>query len=44
MEIIIFTELNVPLENLPMTLKEIWIKTEIKPQIKVPFGCEIYNF
>ena len=34
MEIIIFTELNVPLENLPMTLKEIWIKGKFNKNCK----------
>jgi hypothetical protein len=41
-EILIFSILQKKLENLPMSLKEIWIKTG-NPHIehKLPFNCEL---
>jgi hypothetical protein len=41
-EILIFSKLKNKLENLPMSLTEIWIKTG-NPDIehKLPFNCEL---
>jgi len=41
-EILIFTSLKIELTNLPISLKEIWLKKGIdETLIKLPFGCEI---
>ena len=41
-EILIFSNLSIELTNLPITLKEIWLKKGIDDKlIKIPFGCEI---
>jgi hypothetical protein len=41
-EILIFSELDVELTNLPTNLKEIWIRKEsIKLDHKLPFGCVV---
>jgi hypothetical protein len=47
-EILIFSELEEKLLNLPTSLKELWIKSKIlnKREIidmdhKLPFGCEV---
>ena len=41
-EILIFSKLNVPLNNLPINLKQLWIKTNIKSNnIKLPLNCEL---
>ena len=41
-EILIFRKLSTELTNLPISLKEIWLKEGIDENlIKVPFGCEI---
>lgn len=46
-EILILTSLNTEINNLPITLKEIWLKEGFVGDtdlIKVPFGCEIKFF
>lgn len=44
-EILIFSALNASLENLPVNLKEIWLKKgTIFNSSKLPFGCEIKYF
>jgi hypothetical protein len=44
-EILIFSELDVELTNLPTNLKEIWIgKESTKLNHKLPFGCVIKYF
>ena len=44
-EIIVFTNLIEEINNLPMSLKEIWLKKDININlIKIPFGCEIKYF
>ena len=41
-EIIVLTNLNEKITNLPMSLKELWLKKDIDESlIKIPFGCEI---
>jgi len=42
---LVFTQLNIKLNNLPFNIKEIWLKSDIKNyNIKLPFGCVIkYN-
>jgi len=41
-EILIFSELNNKLINLPFNIKEIWLKSNIKKcDIKLPFNCVI---
>jgi Leucine-rich repeat (LRR) protein len=44
-EFIILSSLKTEITNLPITLKEIWLKEGIDASlIKVPFGCEIKYF
>ena len=44
-EILIFSELKSALTNLPVSLKEIYLKEDIKDyNIKLPFGCKIKFF
>ena len=44
-EFIVLTDLTKKICNLPITLKEIWLKEGIAASlIKVPFGCEIKYF
>jgi Leucine-rich repeat (LRR) protein len=54
-EFIILSSLITKITNLPITLKEIWLKKDLKEErlfkkkidaslIKVPFGCEIKYF
>ena len=44
-EILLFTTLKVPLENLPVNIKEIWLHKNIKiEKIKLPFNTKIFNF
>jgi hypothetical protein len=40
-EILIFSELNKEITNLPINMKEIWLKKGINVNIKLPFGCII---
>lgn len=41
-EIVIISNLNVPLLNLPFGLKEIWLYEPIMTNIKFPFECKLY--
>ena len=43
-EFLILYELGVPLTNLPINLKEIWIYSPLIDidQLKIPFGCKVY--
>ena len=43
-EILIFSNLEIELKNLPIGLKEIWINEELKTNIKLPFGCELKRY
>ena len=44
-EIIFFTNLNEKITNLPVSIKEIWIREGIDESlIKIPFGCKIMYF
>ncbi len=44
-KILIFKKLNVPLTNLPILLKEIWLLDNIVNfNIKLPFDCKIKKF
>ena len=44
-KILLFTSLNSPLENLPSSLTNIWLKKNIcNVNIKLQFACEIVYF
>lgn len=44
-EILIFSNLNQEITNLPINTKEIWLKEGIEDvNIKVPFGCILHYF
>ncbi len=44
-KLLIFTELNVNITNLPINLKEIWLSKNIEEyNIKLPLNCEIKYF
>jgi hypothetical protein len=44
-EILIFSNLNIKLSNLPINTKEIWLnKNIINYEIKTPFNCVINFF
>ena len=44
-KILIFGELNIKIMNLPINLKEIWLRKNIKKyDIKLPLNCEIRYF
>jgi hypothetical protein len=44
-EILIFSELNKEITNLPINIKDIWLKRDIKNvNIKLPFGYIITFF
>jgi hypothetical protein len=41
----IFSSLNISLTNLPLCLKQLWLKESIKEKvIKLPFGCETFYY
>ena len=43
--ILIFSELQINIGNLPINIKEIWLDYDIQnPNIKLPFGCEIKKY
>ena len=44
-KILIFGKLNIKIMNLPINLKEIWLRKNIKNHdIKLPLNCEIGYF
>ena len=44
-EIIVLTNLKEKINNLPISLKEIWLRIDIDESlIKIPFGCDIKYF
>ena len=44
-KILIFSKLNIKIMNLPVNLKEIWLRKNIKKyDIKLPFNCKIRYF
>ena len=44
-EMLIFSDLNIKLTNLPINLKEIWLSIYSRiPHIKLPLGCKIKHY